>query len=79
MATFTYKATRHKVKLAFFLSVAGFTSDAHRTMRNQAASSAEPLIVPLIGEDIERMLTRQEVFEEFLKERIREIKYLEKY
>lgn len=79
VGAFTYKATRYKVRLAFFLSVAGFTSDARRTMRNQAASSAEPLIVPLIGEDIERMLTKQEVFEEFLKERIREIKYLEKY
>lgn len=79
VGTFTYKATRHKVKLAFFVSVAGFTSDARRTMRNQAASSAGPLIVPLIGEDIERTLTKQEVFEEFLKERIREIKYLEKY
>lgn len=79
VGAFTYKATRHKVKLAFFVSVAGFTSDARRTMRNQAAAAAEPLIVPLIGEDIERTLTKQEVFEEFLKERIREIKYLEKY
>jgi hypothetical protein len=79
VGAFAYKAGRARVRLAFFLSVTGFTVDAVRTMRNQAASSNGPLIVPLTGDEIETALRTQEILEEFLKERIREIKYLQKY
>jgi hypothetical protein len=78
IGAFGYKASRFRVRLAFFLAVSGFTPDAIRSMRNQAASGG-PLIVPIINEDIERALETRELLEEFLKERIREVKYLQKY
>ncbi len=36
-------------------------------------------MVPILKGDIERALMSKEVLEEFLKDRIREIKYLKKY
>lgn len=79
IGAFTYKASRVRVRLAFFLAVSGFTVDAIRSMRNQAASAVGPLVVPIVGEDIERALSTRELLDEFLKERIRGIKYLQKY
>lgn len=79
IGAFTYKASHVRVRLAFFLAVSGFTTDAIRSMRNQAASAVGPLMVPIVGEDIERALSTSELLDEFLKERIREIKYLQKY
>lgn len=79
IAAFSYKATRYGVRLAFFFAVSGFTSDAARTMKNQAVSTNGPLLVPLNGEQILHALENGTDLEEFLKRQIRDVKYLRKY
>lgn len=76
---FLQKANMKRVKLAFFVSVSGFTEDALRTIKNNSSNQSAPLVVPVDGSDIRNMLLRQEIFEEFMKEQIRKTKYLEKY
>jgi Restriction endonuclease len=76
---FVQKANMKRVKLAFFVSVSGFTKDAIQTIRNNSSNQIAPLVIPIDGSDIRNMLLRQEIFEEFMKEQIRKTKYLEKY
>ncbi len=76
VAAFAYKASRARIKLAFIVSVSGFTSDALRTLRNNASDSTAPLIVPITGEDLRRALDEPDDFEEFFKKQIRAMKYL---
>lgn len=73
---FLSKVSQGRVKLAFFLSVSGFTEHARRTLRNQAASGAAALVVPLTGESIRCALISGVDLEEFLKNEIRGLKFL---
>jgi len=80
VAAFAHKVmSTRDTKLAFFLSISGFTADALRTLKNQASDPTRPLIVPVTGEEIETALTRKSDLEEFFKAAIREMKYLRKY
>jgi hypothetical protein len=79
VGAFAHKVGQARVKLAFFVSVSGFTDDAKRTLRNQASNVNAPLVVPIEGKDIERAILKKELLEEFFKEMIRGIKYLRKY
>jgi len=78
-AAFSQKVKLARGKLGFFVSVAGFTKDALRTLKNQVADRDAPLIVPIAGEDIVRMLDHRERFELFFKEAIRRIRHLHKW
>lgn len=79
VGAFAHKVAQGRVKLAFFISISGFTEDAERTLKNHASNINAPLIVPIDGKSINSVLQRREYFEEFFKERIRAIKYLRKY
>jgi hypothetical protein len=68
-----------RVKLAFFVSVSGFTDDAWRTLRNHATQMSTPLVVPLSGTEIKNALVDGAILEEFFKRAIREMKYLRKF
>jgi hypothetical protein len=76
---FGNKVSLCRGRLAFFLAVSGFTPDALQTIRNLAVSANGPLIVPLTGDDIERALETREILVQFLKEKIRQVKYMQKY
>lgn len=77
--SFTQKATQARVKLAFFVSVTGFTNHAKASLAATSSNLLAPLIVPIDGEQIKEALARNTNLEEFFKERIRAIKYLRKY
>ena len=72
-----YKASAFGIRLAFMLTKSGVTKDAKRTVRNQAASLTT-LVVPLASDEIESALLGREDLEEFLKVRIRKVKFLVK-
>ena len=78
-ATFSNKVRMSRGRLGLFVSVSGFTEDALRTLKNQVADRDAPLIVPISGESIERMLDHREKFDLFFKEEIRKIKHLHKW
>jgi restriction endonuclease Mrr len=77
--SFTQKATQVGVKLAFFVSVSGFTDTAKASLQLTSVNPHLPLIVPISGDQIKDALGRNTDLEEFFKERIRDIKYLRKY
>ena len=79
VGAFLNKVTQGRVKLAFFVSVSGFTEDARRTLRNHAANVTAPLVVPITGEAIKSALMAGVILEEFFKDQIRSMKYLRKY
>jgi hypothetical protein len=67
-----YKASQSRaIKLAFLVSVSGFTKDALVTLRNNARNPDNPLVVPISGDEIKSVLSGTRTIEEFLKERIR--------
>lgn len=72
---FDSKVRQARVKLAFFVSVSGFTVDAMRDLRNLSSNPLNPLVVPVTGDKIRNALRRGEDLEEFLKAAIRTIKY----
>jgi hypothetical protein len=72
---FDSKVRQSRVKLAFFVSVSGFTVDAMTDMRNLSSNPLNPLVVPVTGDRIRKALRRGENIEEFLKSEIRTIKY----
>jgi hypothetical protein len=77
VATFSHKASSIRgIRLAFFVSVSGFTDNADRTLRNQASDPSRPLIVPITGTDIKNALIRKDDFEGFFKDAIRRMKHL---
>ncbi|MFA6922602.1 MAG: restriction endonuclease, partial [Gallionella sp.] len=67
------------VRLAFFVSVNGFTEDARRMLRNQAARETGPLVVPISGAEIKEAILKRDNIEDFFKEAIRDIKFLRKF
>jgi hypothetical protein len=79
IGNFADKVSQAHGKLAFFVAVNGFTEDAMRRILNHAAKGTSPLIVPIEGSDLTKMLTAREDFESFLKERIRNVRYVQKY
>lgn len=79
VGSFITKVNQGRVRLAFFVSVSGFTSDAIRTLKNNASNSTAPLVVPISGSEIKEALMRGEVLEQFFKKAIRSVKYLRKY
>lgn len=79
VGAFAQKVAQSRNKLGFFVSISGFTKDAKRTIESQASNTIAPLIVPIDGTSIESLLTKGEYFEEFFKDRIRDIKYLRKF
>jgi len=72
---FDSKVRQARVKLAFFVSVSGFTANAMTDLRNLSSNPLNPLVVPITGEKIRSALRRGEDLEEFLKTAIRSIKY----
>jgi hypothetical protein len=78
VATFLHKVTLGRVKLAFVVSMSGFTEDASRTLRNHASNVTLPLVVPITGAVMENALTSGTILEEFFKQRIRDTKYMRK-
>ncbi len=78
-ALFSNKVRMSRGKLGFFVSVAGFTEDALRTLKNQVADKDAPLIVPITGDEIEVMLDHREKFDLFFRNVIRKIKHLHKW
>lgn len=80
VGTFAYKAsTVRGLKLGFFVSGSGFTEDAIRTLKNQAADESKPLIVPISGADIKKVLLQKDDITEFFKESVRDMKFVRKY
>jgi Holliday junction resolvase-like predicted endonuclease len=75
VGAFLSRVSQGRVKLAFIVSVSGFTENAQRTLRNYAANGAAALVVPLTGESIRRALFSGVNLEEFLKEEIRRLKF----
>lgn len=78
-ATFANKVRMSRGRLGFFVSVNGFTEDAIRTLKNQVADRDAPLIVPISGDEIKRMLENKEKFDLFFKDAIRKMKHLHKW
>jgi len=79
VSAFIGKVGQARVRLAFFVSVSGFTDDAMRILRNNASNVSAPLIVPIDGNALHGVLEGKVDIEEFLKARIRDIKYVRKY
>ncbi len=80
VGTFAYKAsTVRGLKLGFFVSGSGFTEDAIRTLKNQAGDESKPLVVPISGMDIKKVLLQKDDIGEFFKESVRDMKFLRKY
>ena len=79
VGSFINKVNQSRVRLGFFVSVSGFTTDAIRTLKNNASNSTAPLVVPVSGSEIKTALMRGEILEEFFKDTIRAFKYLRKY
>jgi hypothetical protein len=79
VAAFCHKVTQARVRLGFIVSVSGFTDDAIRTLRNQASNVNAPLIVPISGDDLKKLIRKRGQLDEFFKDKIREIKYVRKY
>ena len=79
VTSFINKVNQSRVKLAFFVSVSGFTADATRTLKNNVSNSTAPLVVPITGSEIKTALLEGEELEEFFKRVIRSFKYLRKY
>ncbi len=80
VGSFAHKVAQVRgIQLAFFVSGSGFTEDAIRTLRNQAGNASSPLIVPITGSKVRRALIQRDDFAEFLKDAIRDMKYLRKY
>lgn len=79
VASFSHKVNQARVKLGFVVSVSGFTDDAIRTLRNNASNVIAPLVVPISGDDIKKLIRRKGQFDDFFKNKIRKIKYLRKY
>lgn len=79
VGSFSSKADKTRgIRLAFILSMSGFTKDAMDTMRIQAADPRKCLIVPIMGEDIKAALMKKDDFEEFFKSSIRRITHFRK-
>ncbi len=76
---FAGKVAAARVKLAFMVSVNGFTADAMQAFRSQSRGNDRALIVPIAGEHIRQMLQRQSPIEAFIKDRIRDIQYERKF
>jgi predicted helicase len=80
VASFAHKVSQARgIRLGLFLSASGFTDDAIRTLRNQAGDVTKPLIVAISGTDIRRALLQRDDLSAFLKDAIRDMKYLRKY
>ncbi|NKK01214.1 hypothetical protein GFL63_20900 [Rhizobium leguminosarum bv. viciae] len=61
-------------KLAFFLSTNGFTKPALDLMNRLSLKESKPLMVPLAGDEVRRMLQRRESIEGFFKRAIRKVR-----
>lgn len=66
-------------KLAFIVSAGGFTECALDTIQKFSIKYEFPLLIPIDGNSIKTALINRNNFEEFFKERIRDIKYPRKY
>ncbi|MGW8062371.1 NACHT domain-containing protein [Streptomyces ziwulingensis] len=71
--TFIGKLVGSRWRIGFFLSTSGFTRDAARRMREAAASSTSPLIVPVTGNDIQQLIANRTDLSEFFKDCVRKI------
>lgn len=65
------KVDQSRVKLAFMVSVSGFTKDAVEALRLRASNPTSALVVPVSGNEILGMLRARQDLNEFFKERIR--------
>lgn len=78
VATFIEKVSSSNVKLGFFISMSGFTTDAIVKFKNNTINKQKPLIVPISGDDINELIDEKYNINQFLKDKIRNIKYLNK-
>ena len=69
VATFAYKVARARVKLAFFVSMSGFTPNALQTLKNNSSDSAAPLVVPINGDNLRLALNGRQKLRRSLKTR----------
>jgi len=79
VGSFCHKVAQARVKLGFIVSVSGFTDDAIRALQNLASNVNAPLVVPISGDGLKKLIRRRGQFDEFFKDKIREIKYVRKY
>jgi predicted nuclease of predicted toxin-antitoxin system len=76
IATFGYKVARTRgVNLAFLVSTNGFTDEALASLRANAHDAKAPLIVPLSGEIISRLLHAEKPIADLLKDEVRMWKF----
>jgi hypothetical protein len=71
--TFLGKLVGSRWKLGFMVSESGFTRDAMNRMRYIGSNSTLPLVAPISGVDIERLIAQRIEFQRFFKERIRSV------
>ncbi len=79
VAAFCDKTNQLGVKLAFIVSVNGFSREALRTLRNHAINPNSSLIVPMTGDDLQRVVSETLDMTAFFKSKIREVKYTRRY
>lgn len=79
VAAFCDKANQLRIKLAFIVSVSGFTEDSLRTIQNHAMNHDSALIVPISGEDLQRVVSEALDIALFFKGKVRSVKYARRY
>lgn len=73
--TFSSKAQLAGLKLAFFVSLNGFSNPALTAIRTKSLMTGQPLLVPLHGSEIREALLRRVDLEGFFKDQIRKVRH----
>ena len=73
--TFASKASLAGRKLAFFVSLHGFSAPALAAIRTKSLMTGHTLLVPLCGEEIRNALLRRVDLENFFKDQIRKVRH----
>ena len=77
---FSKKTENSRAKLGFFISLSGFTKDSLRAIENIVCNPLLPIIVPITKNDISNYLSgNKQSLNDFLKQLVRNIKYMKKY
>ncbi|OWK25943.1 hypothetical protein AJ87_49435 [Rhizobium yanglingense] len=66
-ATFITKVQQSRRKLGFIVSFAGFTKDAMQAIYDSAAGRDTAVIVAITGDEIRKLLQRDDSIDEFLR------------
>lgn len=73
--TLASKAALAGRKLAFFVSLNGFSDPALAAIRTKSLVTGHPLLVPLSGADLRQALLRRVDLENFFKDQIRKVRH----